>query len=131
MPLLNAAVDSNKKHIERVYELLSKNMPAGGRVLLCGIGFKSGVSTGRDSPLIELADALLRGHFELAIYDPYITNFDGIPPHIASLISDNIATMTSPQVVIAAYDYPEIERIEGNPALIRLSNPQAVFSLVV
>ncbi len=68
LPLINSLIPSNKKHIERVIELLApyKNK----RIGFLGVTFKPGTDDLRESPTLDVMTALLSKGCKIKAYDP-------------------------------------------------------------
>ena len=48
----------------------NSDLPAGAKVLMLGLAFKSDTDDLRESPNIDLARKLIQGGFAISIYDP-------------------------------------------------------------
>ncbi len=71
MPVLNAVPESNKMQINRAVQLIEQT---GKRsVALLGLSFKAGTDDLRESPLVELAEQLIRQGYRLSIYDSQVS----------------------------------------------------------
>jgi GDP-mannose 6-dehydrogenase len=66
-PVLRATLESNRRQVERAYDLVA----AAGRkrVGVLGLAFKSGTDDLRESPMVTLIEQLVGKGFEVAIYD--------------------------------------------------------------
>jgi GDP-mannose 6-dehydrogenase len=71
-PLIDALLRSNEGHKFRLFQYATAGLQPGAAVLLAGIAFKDGTDDLRESPNVDLARALLRAGFELAIFDPTV-----------------------------------------------------------
>lgn len=67
-PILDALLVANDRQVERAYEMII----ATGRktVSMLGLTFKSGTDDLRESPLLKLAERLLKNGYRLKIHDP-------------------------------------------------------------
>jgi GDP-mannose 6-dehydrogenase len=70
LPLLNAVIPSNQRHVERAFELVAES--GSRRVGLMGLSFKAGTDDLRESPLVELAERLIGKGYEVRIFDPNV-----------------------------------------------------------
>ncbi|MBX9581559.1 MAG: nucleotide sugar dehydrogenase [Gemmataceae bacterium] len=94
-PLLAAALASNESHLRRALKLVRD---AGERrVGLVGLSFKAGTDDLRESPMVDLAEALVGSGYEVTIYDPGVmlgrlrgrnlAYIDRHLPHLAGLLA--------------------------------------------
>ena len=93
-PILRATLESNRRQIERAFELVQKS--GARRVGMLGMSFKPGTDDLRESPLVSLIELLVGKGIDLAIYDRDVSeaqligsNRDYIEneiPHIWSLM---------------------------------------------
>ena len=99
LPVLNAIMPSNRRQIERGMEMI---VATGKRKIgILGFAFKAGTDDMRESPLVEVIEALLGKGYELMLYDRNVSlaaltgaNRDYIlnhVPHISRLMVDNMA----------------------------------------
>ncbi|MBI3878212.1 MAG: UDP-glucose/GDP-mannose dehydrogenase family protein [Verrucomicrobia bacterium] len=100
LPMLENLLDSNERHLQ---SLLSLIMESGqSEVVILGLSFKSNTDDLRESPMVDVAQALLgRGH-KLRIYDPALNLaalvgankrvIDTKMPHLASLLHGDLGT---------------------------------------
>lgn len=71
-PLIDSLLRSNEAHKFRLLQLATKGLEPGASILLAGVAFKPGTDDLRESPNVDLARALLRGGYRLAIFDPTV-----------------------------------------------------------
>ncbi|MFW6201902.1 MAG: nucleotide sugar dehydrogenase, partial [Gemmatimonadota bacterium] len=93
-PVLRAALDSNRRHVERAVELVLATGKR--RIGVLGMAFKAGTDDLRESPVVTLIETLLGKGMDLSIYDHDVSrsrllgaNRDYIErqvPHIWSLV---------------------------------------------
>jgi GDP-mannose 6-dehydrogenase len=69
-PLLEGVRASNAAHLDHLVRLVRETVPPPGPVLQLGLSFKPGTDDLRNSPLVDLAAALLKAGYELVIFDP-------------------------------------------------------------
>jgi UDPglucose 6-dehydrogenase len=78
--LLRAVIDQNNEQLVRFLHLVTSSVPAGERITLLGLAFKSGTRDTRQSPAIALAELLLQRGYELRAYDPMVKGpVPGVP----------------------------------------------------
>lgn len=70
--LVESLIRSNDAHKLFLYDLCTRSLSPGARVLMLGLAFKAESDDLRDSPNLDLARRLLQGGYELSIYDPYL-----------------------------------------------------------
>ena len=68
--VINSLMRSNDAHKHFLFSRAVERLPAGARVLMLGLAFKSETDDLRESPNIDLARKFLQGGFALSIYDP-------------------------------------------------------------
>jgi len=70
--LVNSLLRSNEAHKNFLFELCTRGLNEGARVLMIGLAFKPESDDVRESPNIDLARRLLQASFALSIYDPHL-----------------------------------------------------------
>lgn len=97
VPLLSHVLPSNEEHLRRAIALVT----ASGRrkIGLFGLSFKPGTDDLRESPLVDLAERLLRSGYDLRIYDANVAlsrlvganreYIEGLLPHLGELLSNS------------------------------------------
>jgi GDP-mannose 6-dehydrogenase len=70
--LLDSVIRSNEAHKHFQFEVATRDLAPGARVLMVGLAFKAGTDDLRESPHIDLARKLLRAGYQLSIYDPNV-----------------------------------------------------------
>lgn len=68
--IVDALMRSNDAHKHFLFTRAIRGLPAGARVLMLGLAFKSDTDDLRESPNIDLARKLIQGGFAISIYDP-------------------------------------------------------------
>lgn len=117
LPLLGAALESNRLHLERALAwILDTGLK---RVGIIGLSFKPGTDDLRESPPVTLAEALIGKGYLVRIYDPDVSLARVIGanrryiereiPHIASLLSDNLREVAEESdILVIAKLVPEL-----------------------
>ncbi len=102
--LINSLIDSNDAHKRHLFELCTRGLTPGARVLLLGLAFKADTDDLRESPNVDLARRLLEAGFALSIHDP------ATDP--AKLIGANLTWSTSalPSLASLLVDKTQAER---------------------
>jgi GDP-mannose 6-dehydrogenase len=70
--VIDAIIRSNESHKTYLFQLCTRNLKAGAKVLLVGLAFKANSDDLRESPNVNLARRLILGGFKLSVYDPCI-----------------------------------------------------------
>lgn len=132
-PLLNAILYSNATHLRGV---INKLIQLGRkRVGFLGMAFKPDTDDLRESPLVELIEALLGKGFDVKIYDKNVSSSRLIGankrfieehiPHLSSLLVDRIDDVTNhSEVVVVGHSSPDFL-----PALRRMGADQVIVDL--
>jgi GDP-mannose 6-dehydrogenase len=133
-PLLEAALESNRCHIERAFKLIT----ADGRrdIGMLGIAFKSGTDDLRESPLVALLEMLVGKGYRVSVYDREVSEAELIGanreyiereiPHIWSMLrSSPLEVLARADVVVLGHATQEIRDLEE-----RLRPGQVVVDLV-
>jgi len=100
VPMLENLLDSNERHLQ---SLLSIIMESGqSELVILGLSFKSNTDDLRESPMVDVAQALLGRGCKLRIYDPALNLaalvgankrvIDTKMPHLASLLHQDLGT---------------------------------------
>jgi GDP-mannose 6-dehydrogenase len=96
-PLLSAIMQSNQFQIQRAIDFVSDS--GAKKVGLLGLTFKTGTDDLRESPLVNLCEALIGKGFHVSVYDPNLvignligankTYIEEQIPHIGRLLCDS------------------------------------------
>ena len=133
-PILSATLESNRRQIERAYEMVRA---AGSRnVGILGLAFKAGTDDLRESPMVALVEMLIGKGMKLAIYDRDVSearlmgsNREYIEheiPHIWSLMRSSVGEVVEgSEVVVIGNSSGEFRQIEP-----LLGKGQVVIDLV-
>ena len=117
-PLLNAVLPSNQKQIERAIEMVTAKGQR--KVGVLGFAFKAGTDDLRESPMVEVIEALIGKGYDLRLYDKNVSlaaltgaNRDFILnhiPHISRLMVDSIdEVLDFAQTVVIGNGAPEFK----------------------
>lgn len=69
-PIFDALLEANEEQVCRAHDMIRKSGVK--KVGLMGLSFKAGTDDLRESPLVALADLLIKDGLDLAIYDPSV-----------------------------------------------------------
>jgi GDP-mannose 6-dehydrogenase len=120
-PILSATLASNRRQIERAFDLV---VGAGHKkVGVLGLAFKAGTDDLRESPMVTLIEMLLGKGYDLAIYDRDVSQAQIVGanreyiereiPHIWSLMQTDLAGIVrDARTVIIGNSSPEFRGIE-------------------
>jgi len=100
-PVLNAIDDSNSKHIQQVINQIEKT---GKRQIgICGLSFKAGTDDMRNSPIVNVIEALHGKGYDIRIFDKNVSlsrligkNKSVITeklPHLDSMLQDDLSAL--------------------------------------
>jgi GDP-mannose 6-dehydrogenase len=100
LPLLEAALPSNDRHLDRAVQAVLE-LP--GRIGVIGLAFKEDTDDLRESPVVTLLEALIGKGRDVRVYDPHI-RLDSIYgsnrnfilnaiPHIGRLLESDVAAL--------------------------------------
>ena len=70
VPVLGGAKESNAVHAAWLAQAVQARLAPPGPILLMGLSFKTDTDDLRNSPLLELAEALLDAGYDLRVFDP-------------------------------------------------------------
>lgn len=100
LPVMSNVITSNEAHKDYLAARVMEQLRPGGSVLLIGLTFKAETDDLRESPLIDLAEALVGKGFDLKIYDPDLKNRELVGanlafvqqrlPHLSRLLVEDI-----------------------------------------
>jgi GDP-mannose 6-dehydrogenase len=98
LPLLDAVLPSNERHLDRSFDLITAQ--GSRRVGVLGLSFKAGTDDLRESPMVHLVERLIGKGYAVRIYDNHVrlsqltganrTYLLTLLPHISDLIVDTI-----------------------------------------
>lgn len=127
LPMLGSIMRSNKAQIEKAVDMVRSFGKR--RIGLLGLSFKSRTDDLRESPLVELAEALIGKGYELSIYDRNVdyarvhgANRDYINeriPHVSSLLISDLDQLIDSSEVMVVGNRDEqfasvLERVNGS-----------------
>lgn len=133
-PLLESVLPSNRRQIDRAFDLVQRT--ARKRIGVLGFSFKAGTDDLRESPLVDLIERLIGKGYEVQVYDRNVSlaNLQGANrayieqeiPHIASLMSDTVdEIVASSDVIVIGNGSPEFADV-----LDKVDDDQIVIDLV-
>jgi GDP-mannose 6-dehydrogenase len=129
VPMLDRLPASNVAHQAFLTKRVAERAPKGGRILQIGLTYKPGTDDLRESPLIELATALIEAGYDLRLYDPEVDPASaalgdtGAGPSslMDLLVTDAKAAVAAADLVVLAKPVPGIlDHIPQAKPLIRL-----------
>lgn len=134
VPVLDAVLDSNQRHIERAIEIVQARGSKDIGVL--GLSFKAGTDDVRESPVVPLIESLVGRGYDVQVHDEDVrvstligANREFIHreiPHIASLMKPTIdEILDRAQVIVVASDRPAYRDI-----LHKIREDQVLIDLV-
>jgi GDP-mannose 6-dehydrogenase len=115
VPVLAGARESNGLHLAWLAQAIRARLPAPGPILQLGLSFKAGTDDLRNSPLLDLAEILVEGGYDLTIHDP------DIDP--ARLVGVNFAVAVEHQATLMDRMTPDLESAAAQARLIVLGKP--------
>ncbi|MFT5485894.1 MAG: GDP-mannose 6-dehydrogenase [Paracoccaceae bacterium] len=83
LPVMSNVITSNEAHKRYLADRVMEHLEPGGSVLLIGLTFKAETDDLRESPLIDLAEALVGKGYDLKIYDPDLKNRELVGANLA------------------------------------------------
>ncbi|MEY4202156.1 MAG: hypothetical protein RLZZ265_3896 [Verrucomicrobiota bacterium] len=110
LPMLENLLASNERHLSSLLHLITETEHR--EVVILGLSFKSNTDDLRESPMVDVAQALLGRGYKLRIYDPALNLaalvgankrvIDTKMPHLASLLHTDLATAIGQRGLIVA-----------------------------
>lgn len=110
LPMLENLLTSNDRHLASLLHLITETEHR--EVVILGLSFKSNTDDLRESPMVDVAQALLGRGYKLRIYDPALNLaaligankrvIDTKMPHLASLLHTDLATAVGQRGLIVA-----------------------------
>lgn len=83
LPVMSNVINPNEAHKRYVADRVMRHLEPGGSVLIIGLTFKAETDDLRESPLIDLAEALVGKGYDLKIYDPDLKNRELVGANLA------------------------------------------------
>ncbi|CAN0583164.1 unnamed protein product, partial [Laminaria digitata] len=83
LPVMSNVITSNEAHKRYLADRVMTRLQPGASVLLIGLTFKAETDDLRESPLIDLAEALVGKGYDLKIYDPDLKNRELVGANLA------------------------------------------------
>ena len=133
-PLLAATLESNRKQIQRAFDMV---MATGARkVGVLGLSFKAGTDDLRESPMVSLVELLYGKGLAIAIHDEHVSSarlvgankefIEKQIPHIWTMMRSTISEVLGhAQVVVIGNGSPEFRDVPR-----RLGEGQSIVDLV-
>jgi GDP-mannose 6-dehydrogenase len=120
LPLLRSLPESNELQLRRGLELVLGQ--PGKRVGVLGLSFKAGTDDLRESPVVQLVEALIGKGYEVRIFDDNVnlarllgTNreyIESVVPHLADLMVDDArGLLDSSETVVVGNAMPEFAEL--------------------
>ena len=133
-PMLAAAMESNRKLIERAYDTI---ISTGARKIgVLGMSFKAGTDDLRESPVVTLIEMLIGKGMDVAVFDRDVSSANLIGsnreyiekeiPHIWTLVDDSMERVVKRSEVVVIGNGTPAFRTIGE----QLTNGQIVVDLV-
>lgn len=115
VPVLAGTRESNALHLAWLAQAVRAKAAIPGPILQLGLSFKAGTDDLRNSPLLDLAEMLVEGGYELAIYDP---DLDPV-----RLVGVNFAVAAEHQATLMDRMTADLEGAAAKAKLIILGKP--------
>jgi GDP-mannose 6-dehydrogenase len=125
VPLLSSVLTSNRLSIDQAIDRVVAG--PGNRVAMLGLSFKPDSDDLRESPYVDLAEALLGKGYEVRIHDPVLSPsslvganrqyVESRMPHLKRILTD------SPEEAIAGADIAIVSHSTGRVVKALLANP--------
>lgn len=115
VPVLAGTKESNGLHLAWLAQGIRRKVPIPGPILQLGLSFKAGTDDLRNSPLLDLAELLVEGGYELRIFDP------DLDP--ARLVGVNFAVAAEHQTTLMERMTKDLEGAAARARLIVLGKP--------
>ncbi len=120
-PVIESIERSNTCHIEAALDMIQKSGKK--KIGLLGISFKTGTDDLRNSPGVEMMEALINQNYTVGVYDPRVnlaeiigTNKDYIKAHVPQLpglMYDNLQALVSrSEVLVVIHNTKEFQNLD-------------------
>lgn len=110
LPVMSNVINSNEAHKRYLADRVMRHLEPGGSVLLIGLTFKAETDDLCESPLIDLAEALVGKGYDLKIYDPDLKNRELVGanlayvqqrlPHLSRLLVEDVGAAGDVSLVV-------------------------------
>jgi GDP-mannose 6-dehydrogenase len=110
LPVMSNVITSNEAHKRYLADRVMRRLEPGGSVLLIGLTFKADTDDLRESPLIDLAEALVGKGYDLKIYDPDLKDRELVGanlayvqqrlPHLSRLLVEDVEAAGDVSLVV-------------------------------
>jgi len=121
LPLINSIMPSNRRHIDRAFELIRSLDDS--RVGVLGLSFKAGTDDLRESPIVELVERLLGKGHEIRIFDHNV--------NLSRLVGSNRAYIYEHLPHIAKLMVDQPEDVVNHGGTLVIGNDDSRFADIV
>ncbi|NMB68031.1 MAG: UDP-glucose/GDP-mannose dehydrogenase family protein [Chloroflexi bacterium] len=116
LPLMQAIIRSNQAQTQRAVDMVLKKGKK--KIGVLGLSFKAGTDDLRESPMVDLIEALLGKGYDIRIYDANVSlarlfgankaYIEHAIPHISSLLCNSLEELGEhAEVLVVGYNAPE------------------------
>jgi len=121
LPLINSIMPSNRRHIDRAFDMIRELDES--RVGVLGLSFKAGTDDLRESPIVELVERLLGKGHEIRIFDHNV--------NLSRLVGANRAYIYEHLPHIAKLMVDEPEDVVNHGGTLVIGNSDKRFAEIV
>ncbi len=117
LPVLNALLESNRLHIQRVVDMILGTRKK--KIGILGLSFKAGTDDLRESPMVTLVEALIGKGCWIRIYDSNVS--------LAKIFGANKEYIEKEIPHISSLMYPDIDKVIQEAEVIIIGNRSPEF----